>query len=155
MRVSKALWLGFGSVALLVMACVSPPTDDEVKLAMRAAADGVQELGPRPRFVVLNVQSKMEAWTHVAESAAEGPSRKAQALGRNFSKGSSRRVGVVIGGPQQSYVDKMILDAFESSGTQKLSGLTLVVVTPEPPTEVLRGAAMRRDVKLVYRPLQL
>lgn len=144
------LVLGFVGLGLVV-GCASPPTDDEIKLQLRSASEGVRGLGRTPRLVVLNAQSKMEAWSHVAESAADGPSSRARAVGRNFKKGRRQRVGVVVGGPQSDYVDRFVRDAFESAGPDGLPGLTLLVVTPEPPSDWVRGAALKRGVKLVHR----
>ena len=95
----------------------------------------------------------MDAWSHVAESEAEGPSSLARALGRRFSKASHQRVGVVVGGPFPQLNDRMVLDALESTGAGPLPGLTLVIVSPEPPEERLRVAALERRVRLVHRPL--
>ncbi len=152
---SRTAWLvSLLACACLLPACASPPTDDEVRSALRRAASGVQGVGAKPRLVVLNMQTRMEAWSHLAASAAEGPSTRARAVGRDFKKGERRRIGVVVGGPQSDYVDRFVLDAFESAGPQKLPGLTLVVVSPEPPSDFLGRAARERGVKLVHRRFQ-
>jgi hypothetical protein len=140
------------SLLCLAVACASPPTDQQIRSELQRASTGVQGIGSKPRLVVLNMQTRMEAWSHLAESAAEGPSTRARAVGRDFKKGRRRRVGVVIGGPQSDYVDRFVRDAFESAGPDKLPGLTLVVVSPEPPTDFLGRAARDRGVKLVHRP---
>jgi hypothetical protein len=100
---------------------------------------------------VINMQTRMEAWSHLAESAAEGPSTRARAVGRDFKKGRRQRIGVVIGGPQADYVDRFVRDAFEAAGPEKLPGLAVVVVSPDPPSDWLRRAAMERGAKLVHR----
>ncbi len=133
------------------VACASPPTDDEVRGQLRRAAESVFGARFKPRLVVLNAQSKMEAWSHLAESAAEGPSTRARAVGRDFKKGRRRRVGVVIGGPQADMVDRFVRDAFEAAGSDKLPGLAVVVVSADPPSDFLRRAAKERGAKLVHR----
>jgi len=135
------------------LACATPPTDAEVESDLRRLSADVRGLGPSPRLVVLNAGSSMDAWSHVAESRADGPSTRARALGRRFAKGSQRRVGIVVGGPFPQLNDRMVLDALEAAGSGPLPGLTLVMVSPEPPEEQLRIAALRRRVKLVHRRL--
>ena len=142
----SAFALILGSVA-----CASPPTDDEVRGELRRAAESVFGARYKPRLVVLNAQSKMEAWSHMAESAADGPSRRARAVGRDFKKARRRRVGIVIGGPQSDLVDRFVRDAFEAAGTDKLPGLAVVVVSAEPPSDFLERAARERGAKLVHR----
>jgi len=136
-----------------LLACASPPTDADVEADLRRLSADVRGLGSSPRLVVLNAGSSMDAWSHVAESKAEGPSVRARALGRRFAKGSQERVGIVVGGPFPQLNDRMVLDALEASGSGPLPGLTLVIVSPEPPEERLRIAALQRRVKLVHRAL--
>jgi hypothetical protein len=139
------------ALVCFVAACASPPTDDQIRSKLRQAASGVRGIGSKPRLVVINMQTRMEAWSHLAESAAEGPSTRARAVGRDFKKGRRQRIGVVIGGPQADYVDRFVRDAFEAAGPEKLPGLAVVVVSPDPPSDWLRRAAMERGAKLVHR----
>lgn len=148
-----AIALAFALAISFSSGCATPLTDAEIETQLRRAASGVQGLGRSPKFVVLNAQTRMEAWSHVAESAADGPSSRARVIGRGFSRGSRKRVGYVVGGPQAAFVDQMLIDAFETSGAKKLPGLTLLVVSPEPPAEAVRTTARERGIKLVHRRL--
>lgn len=141
------------ALVTLALACATPPTDSQVQADLRRLSADVPGLGRSPRLVVLNAGSRMDAWSHVAESTADGPSTKARALGRRLAKADRQRVGVVVGGPFARWNDQFVLDALEASGSASLPGLTLVVVSPEPPDERLRGAALQRRVKLVHRAL--
>jgi hypothetical protein len=97
----------------------------------------------------------MDAWGQVTASHAEGPSTRMQALGSQLAKANRLRVGVVMGGPFPQLNDRMVLDALAASGSGPLPGLTLLVVSPDPPQEDVRDEARRRRVRLVHRRLHI
>jgi hypothetical protein len=138
---------------VLLLACATPPTDAKVEDDLRWYSADVPGLGRAPRIVVVNAGSSMDAWSRVAESTADGPSIQAQALGRDLAKGARQRIGIVIGGPFPKLNERTVLDALTASGKEALPGLTLVLVSPQPPEEDLRRVATRRRVRLIHRAL--
>jgi hypothetical protein len=139
----------------LALACATPPSDARVEDELRRLGAQVQGLGRTPHIVVLNAGSRMDAWGQITASQADGPSTRMQALGRRLAKGSRQRVGVVIGGPFAQLNDRMLSDALTASGRDPLPGLTLLLVSPEPPNDELRREAKRRKLNLVHRALHI
>lgn len=147
-------WVGVVGIALAA-GCATPPSDARVEAELRRLGAEVRELGRAPRIVVLNAGSQMDAWGKISASQADGPSTRMQALGSQLAKADRRRVGVVMGGPFPQLNDRMVLDALAASGTGPLPGLTLLLVSPEPPHEDVRLEARRRRIRLVHRALHI
>lgn len=155
------LWLRPASVlAALVLgalACATPPSEEEIDAELRQIARSVKPLRGELRCVPLSADSRMDAFAKLAESTAEGrggePSQQTRRLARAFSYAKRRRVAVVTGGPYTSLNERVVLDAFEvaKQKTPRLPGLTLVYVSPEPPTPELRAAVTGMGGLLVYR----
>lgn len=143
-------------LALFAVACATPPSDEELEAQLRQVAVQVKPRGEL-RIVVINAESRMDAWTKLAEDAAEGKERnapqQARRLGRAFEKAHRLRVAVVTGGPYADLNERMVQLAFELAQEkhQRLAGLTLVFVSPEPPTPELRAAVTRTGSLLVHR----
>jgi hypothetical protein len=148
-RRAFALALLFG----MALGCASPPTDEEIDAELRQIAKSVRPAGEL-RVVGLYATSRMDSWAQVAESTAEGrdstpmPARR---LIRAFSQADRRRIAVVTGGPYASYNERIVLDAFDAVRASKLPGLTLVFVSPEPPSDDLRLATQKVGCKVVHR----
>jgi hypothetical protein len=141
-------------LALLALGCTIPPTESEVESDLRRIAAGVRPLPGELRVVALNAGSRMDAWAQMTESAAEGEewsSEQVRHLTRVFNKADRRRVAVVTGGPYAQLNERVVLEALDSVKPPRLPGLTLVFVSPEPPTADIRGAVSRRGSVLVHR----
>jgi hypothetical protein len=140
-------------LALLVLACTIPPTESEVESDLRRIAANVRPSGEL-RVVALYAGSRMDAWAQMTESAAEGEewsSQQVRQLARAFHRADRRRVAVVTGGPYVQLNERVVLEALDGVKPPRLPGLTLVFVSPEPPTTDIRGAVSRRGSKLVHR----
>ena len=143
-------------LALFAWACATPPSDEELEAQLRQIAIQVKPRGEL-RVVAINAESRMDAWTKVAEDFAEGKesraSQQARRLARAFEKAHRQRVAVVTGGPYADLNERMVMDAFALAQDkhQRLAGLTLVFVSPEPPTPELRAAVTRTGSLLVHR----
>jgi hypothetical protein len=136
------------------LACATPPTDEELETELRQIAARVKPKGEL-RVVALNAGSKMDAWAQLAESTAEGTEAKGSQLSRRlaraFSYANRRRIAVVTGGPFGDLNERTVLDAFaEQKQDVRLPGLTLVYVSPEPPSPELRAAAKGVGAALVH-----
>ncbi len=141
-------------LALLALACTIPPTESEVESDLRRIAAGVRPLSGELRVVALYASSRMDSWAQMTESAAEGEewsSQHVRRLARAFNQADRRRVAVVTGGPYAQLNERVVLDAFDDVKPPRLPGLTLVFVSPEPPTADIRGAVSRRGSMLVHR----
>ena len=148
-------WLA--GLALLALACATPPTDDEVEAELHRIAASVRPRGEL-RYVMLNAGSPMDAWAQVTESTAEGKessSQPAQRLARAFEQAGRRRIAVVTGGPYASLNERTLLDAFTHLRVQKLPGLTLVFASPKPPSDDLCDLIKRTGATLVVRDMVL
>jgi hypothetical protein len=143
-------------LTLCAIACATPPSEEEIDAELRQIARGVKPLGEL-RCVPLVADSRMDAWAKLAESTAEGkagePSKQTRRLLRAFTQAEKRRVAVVTGGPYASLNERVVLDAFQAAGekTPRLPGLTLVYVSPDPPSDELRTAVTTAGSLLVHR----
>lgn len=140
-------------LALLAVACTIPPTESEVESDLRRIAAKVRPAGEL-RVVALHAGSRMDAWAQMTESTAEGEdwsSQQVRRLARAFNRADRRRVAVVTGGPYTQLNERVVLEALNSVKPPRLSGLTLVFVSPDPPSADIRGAASQRGSALVHR----
>lgn len=143
-------------LALCAAACATPPSEEEVEAQLRAIAAEVKPRGEL-RVVVVNAESRMDAWAKLAEEQAEGrdrgPSQQARRLARAFEKSHRVRIAVVTGGPYADLNERMVQDAFRVAQEKhpRMAGLTLVFVSAEPPSPELRAAALAAGSLLVYR----
>jgi hypothetical protein len=140
-------------LALLAVACTIPPTESEVESDLRRIAAGVRPPGEM-RVVALYAGSRMDAWAQMTESAADGEewsSQQVRRLTRAFGRADRRRIAVVTGGPYAQLNERVVLEALNGVKPPRLPGLTLVFVSPEPPTADIRGAVSQRGSALVHR----
>jgi hypothetical protein len=143
-------------LVLAALACATPPSNEELEAQLRAIAAEVKPRGEL-RIVAINAESRMDAWAKLAEDQAEGkergPSQQARRLARAFEKSHRLRVAVVTGGPYADLNERMVQDAFEvvKEKQQRMAGLTLVFVSPEPPSPELRATVNRASSLLVHR----
>jgi hypothetical protein len=142
-----------GLLAVCVLGCATPPSDEEIDAELRQIAKSVKPPGEL-RVVGLYAESRMDSWAQWAQSTSEGreaTSIPARRLARALANADKRRVAVVTGGPYASFNERIVLDAFRVANAQRLPGLTLVFVSPEPPTPELRAAVVKTSAKLVHR----
>ena len=140
MGCARAL-LGLGLVAAL-LACATPPDDEQIEAALRLAAASVPTLSPEARVVAVNADSEMDAWTQVVQSDVEACARAERAP-----------VDYVVGGPYPQLNERVVLDAFGSVRAPRLPGLTLLFVSDKPPSDELRQSAGALGATLLHRPL--
>jgi hypothetical protein len=144
------------AAALCAFACATPPSDEEVEAQLRAIAAEVKPRGEL-RVVSIHAESRMDAWTKLAEEKAEGKaggaSQPARRLARAFEKSHRLRVAVVTGGPYADLNEQMVQEAFALAKEKhpRMAGLTLVFVSPEPPSPELRAVVRIAGALLVHR----
>ena len=142
--------------ALCALACATPPTEDELDAELRQIAREVKPQG-QLRVVSIIAESRMDAWAKLAADQAEGtetgPAQPARRLLRAFERADRFRVAVVTGGPYADWNERVLRQAFDATKDQRMPGLTLVYVSPEPPSPELRAAVSRAGSQLVHRTL--
>jgi hypothetical protein len=148
----KIAWCGFAA-AIALAACASPPSDAELKSALKRAAASVPGFSSGARVVVVNADSEMDAWTRVAQATSEGPSGLSRVLAQAFSQAEHKSLDFVVGGPYAQLTDRVLLDAFAGVRAARLPGLRVVHVSPKEPSDALREAARPLRAVLLHRPL--
>jgi hypothetical protein len=136
-----------------LVACASASTDADIKTALQRAAASVPELPRDARIVVVNADSEMDAWTEVARATSEGPLGLSRVLAQAFARAERQRAAFAVGGPYPQLNDRVLLDAFSAVRAPRLPGLTLLLVSPKPPSDSLRDAAAAHGAVLLHRPL--
>ena len=145
-------FLGLGMVVAL-LACATPPGDEQVEAALRLVAASVPTLSPEARVVAVNADSEMDAWARVVQSRAEGPSGLARMLAQAFARAERTPLDYVVGGPYPQLNERVVLDAFGSVRAPRLPGLTLLFVSDKPPSDELEQSASALGATLLHRPL--
>jgi len=144
------------ALALCALACATPPTEDELDTELRQIAREVKPQG-QLRVVSILAESRMDAWAKLAEDQADGkeagPARPARRLLRAFERADRFRVAVVTGGPYADWNERMLRQALDAVKDKRMPGLTLVYVSPEPPSPELQAAVTRAGSLLVHRTL--
>jgi hypothetical protein len=144
------------ALALCSLACATPPTEDELDAELRQIAREVKPQG-QLRIVSILAESRMDAWAKLAEDQADGkeagPAQPARRLIRAFDRADRFRVAVVTGGPYADWNERMVRAALDAGKGKQMPGLTLVYVSPEPPSDELRAAVSRAGSLLVPRTL--
>jgi hypothetical protein len=146
---APALALGLG---LLCLACATPPGEDEVAARLRRAASSVRGIGSSYLVVPVCADSRVAAWTLLAEARGEGATEASRRLHYDFRREAARGRGVVVGGPFSDLTREVVLDALALED-RPLDGLTLVYVGEARYAEALRRAALARRARFHHREL--
>lgn len=70
----------------------------------------------------------------------ESPLEESRVLAALFESAGRESVEVVVGGPYPPLTEQVLLDALVLARSARLSGLRVVIVSPEPPAPALRAA---------------
>jgi len=144
------------ALALCALACATPPTEDELDAELRQIAREVKPQG-QLRIVSIIAESRMDAWAKLAADQAEGkeagPAQPARRLLHAFDRADRFRVAVVTGGPYADWNERVMRQAFDAVKDKRMPGLTLVYVSPEPPSPELLASVSRAGSQLVHRTL--
>ena len=146
----RATALGLG---LLVLACATPLSERDVEARLRRAGASVRGIGSEFLVVPVYADSRVAAWTLVAEARAEGATLMGQRLSHDFKREATRRRSIVVGGPFSDLTREIVLDAFGLLEDRALEGLTLVYVGEAAHAGELRRAAHARRARFHHRPL--
>ena len=102
----------------------------------------------------IHADSRMEAWARLGDARAQTSDALSRALGQQLRATRTRRLTFVVGGPYPDLSDQVILNALEWNQGSVLPGLTLVYVSPEPPSAELSSKLDQKRARVVHQPLQ-
>jgi len=134
------------------LACATPVTEEAVEQRLRTAGAAVRPPGPGVVLVPVYADSKVAAWTLIAEARGEGASPLAERLSHDLRLAAKRRGAVVVGGPYPELTRLVLLEALELLEDRPLAGLTLVYVGDMRHAAELRQAASALAVRFYQRP---
>lgn len=137
----------------LAIGCATPLTEADLEAKLQAAGATVSRPG-RKRVIPIYAESKTSAWTLLAEAKVDPESRLSAQLGKRLALARRRGLSTIVGGPYPALSDQVVLNAFGLCRDGDLSGLTVVFVSPERPSQALAQAAARAKVRLHYRALR-
>jgi len=111
--------------------------------------------GQVTRVVPIHADTRMEALARLGEARSEPRSSLSLDLGKQLKITRSRRMTFVVGGPYPDLADQIVQNALEYNKGAALPGLTLVYVSPDPPTDELKVAFKRKRARLFHKKLEL
>lgn len=144
---------GLLAAALLALSCATPLTVNDVEGRLQRAARSVPGLEQGYLLVPIHADSKMAAWTLVAESRGEGATLASRRLGYDLRREARRGRGVVVGGVYPELTRAVLLDAFHELSDEPLDGLTLVYVGDPVHADELAVAARAHRASFQHRDL--
>lgn len=153
MRIRAALSIA-SSLALLLMAgtgCVTSLSEAEVKDRLEAAASDLRLRSAR--VMPIYAETRLVAQALLMEARHDPEAGLSLGLGRRIAVAAKRRQTVVVGGPYPALSDRVLRNALELNHEQGLTGLNLVLVSPDSPSRELSNAARQTRARLIHRSL--
>lgn len=136
----------------LLSGCVTL-TQTELEQELRQAGRAVPGLGDDFLLFPIHADSKVAAWTLLAEARSGEGSPMAQQLAYDFERAERRSMKIVVGGAYPALTREIVLEALERNPDSDLSRLTLVVVGAGDYTDELRRAARAQRIRFYQRSL--
>lgn len=146
--------LAAGAALFLAAACATPVTEADVERQLKSAGASVQGLGSNFVVVPIHADSKVAAWTLMADAQAEGSTLFARRLSYDLRRGAERHRGVVVGGVYPDLTRAALLDAFDLLEGRSLAGLTLVYVGSGEHAGELRQLTRAHRARFYHRELR-
>lgn len=140
-------------LAVLTLACATPVAERDVEVRLRRAAGSVRGLGGDYQVVPIHADSRVAAWTLLAEARGDGATAASERLSHELRREARRGRPVVVGGVYSQLTREILLDAFGLLGDRSLDGLTLVYVGDASHASELRQAARARQARFYHRAL--
>ena len=140
-------------LAALAAGCAAL-TQAELEDRLERAGASVPGLGRDFVVVSIHADSRVAAWTLMAEARTDGGSPLARRLSRDFERAERRSMKIVVGGTYPALTREVVLEALELTPHADLSRLTLVVVGSEEYADELRAAARAPRVRFYDRDLR-
>lgn len=150
---SRLCVAGALGAALGLLACATPVTEGDVEARLQRAARSVPGLEHGYLLVPIHADSKMAAWTLIAEARGEGATEAGRRLSYDLRREARRGRGVVVGGVFPELTRAVVLDALDELADEPLDGLTLVYVGDPIHADELRAAARAHHAAFQQRPL--
>jgi len=141
-------------VSFFALACTTAHTPRQVDQQLRSVASDVRKpRQPKPRVFAIHAETKMEAWTLLAEARAEPRDGLSRDLAAQLEVGKTRRIQFVVGGAHGASNQQILANALAYHAGTRLPGLTVHYISPEPPGPALLDLARERKARVLHKPL--
>lgn len=150
MRSHKLPLILLWAALLLLVACVTPVTEEDLERKLEQTARSMPALG-RSRVIPIYADTKTVAWGLLAEARMEPASPLSVQVQRRIEVAARRGFDVVVGGPYPGLSDQIVRNALTLSEGHRLSGLDVVFVSAQLPSPALKQAAGRAGIRLHHR----
>lgn len=115
----------------LFLACASSSQEAWVAaLRADAAAGG---MGPDTPVVLVFAEGRDAAWGRIVRARTEAALEESELLASVFASAAVAPVEVAVGGPWAELNEQVVIDAFGLAERDRLPGLRVLYVSPEPP----------------------
>ena len=134
----------------LVLACVAPPNEAWLAALRADAAPG--GLAPETPLVLVWAEDPEAAWGRIVRARTEAPLEESELLARVFEAAAVGPVEVAMGGPYSELNEQVMIDAFGITERDRVPGLRVLYVSPEPPGDRLLQLCERHRAACLHRP---
>ena len=142
--------IGLVLLAALVLGCATPPSEADLEQRLERLGSATQGLR-RPRVVAIQADTRANAFGLLMEARANTDSPLSLAIGRQLAAAHRTHRDLVAGGPFGDLNDRLLCNALALQAEKGLSGLQLIVASPDPPSRALLVAAGKAHVHLLHR----
>jgi len=146
LRRSAALAL----LVLVVAACATPPTEADLEDRLErlgAATHGLR----RPRVIAIHADTRTHAFGLLMEARANVDSPLSAVISRQLASAHRTHRDLIAGGPFGDLNDRVLCNALALQDEKGLTGLQILVASPDEPSRALTLAARKAHVRLLHR----
>ena len=139
-------------LAALLLACATLPSERDLEERLERLGASTQGLR-RPRVAAIQADTRAVAFGLLMEARANRDSPLSQGLSQQLAAAHLAHRDLVAGGPFGALNDRVLCNALalQQKEEKPLSGLQLLVASPDEPSRALRAAASKAQVRLLYR----
>jgi hypothetical protein len=148
--VTQRSQLAFALLAGLLVACATPPTEADLEQRLERLGTATQGLR-HPRVIAIHADTRAHAFGLLMEARANTDSPLSLALSRQLAAAQRTHRDLVAGGPFGDLNDRVLCNALALQDERGLSGLQLLVASPDEPSRALKLAAQKAHVRLLHR----
>jgi hypothetical protein len=137
----------------VALACATTLSQEDLDQRLRLVGRSVQ--GAKAEFLTLPVHadSRLAAWTLLAEANSDEGSGMGRALNYDFRRSQERPITVVVGGPWPELTRQVVLEAWLLQEREMRPNLTLIYVGPEEYADELGDLTRRHRARFVHREM--
>jgi hypothetical protein len=138
---------------LLAVGCVTPVSEADLEKQLAEAAAPVTGRS-ETRVLPVTAETRFVAWALLTEAKGDHSSPLSVQLSRRIALAARRHMKVVVGGPYAGLTDQVLRNALSLQEERAVRGMTLVLVSEEPPSPELAQAAQAAQARLYHRRLR-